>query len=310
MSRRASIVVTGADLAPSALGLLSDYEVIFAGKFPQEEDLIALCRRYDPVAIIVRYGGVGASVMDAAPSLRVISKHGSGTDTVDRAAANERGIQVRATAGANAAAVAEHATALILSCAKSIKHLDHRMCEGHWDKATHKSLELSGRTLGVIGLGAIGLRVARIFDAMGMEIIGFDPRAPETPLYVRTVDLETIWRQSDAITLHCPLTDETKYLVNRETISKCKPGVVIVNTARGSMVDEVALGEALCTGQVSSAGLDCFQEEPPAKRHQLSCAPNVVLTPHVAGLTNETYLKMGVDAVNNVLAVLQGCRRS
>ena len=196
-------VITGADLAPAAVALLGDYEVIYAGKAPTEDDLIALCRRHDPVAIIVRYGKVGAGVMDAAPGLKVISKHGSGTDTIDKAAAAARGIQVVAAAGANAAAVAEHALALLLACAKSVVALDARMHAGHWDKATHKSVELEGRTVGLIGLGAIGLRFARMADAMGMRVLGFDPFAKDVPGYVQTVDLAMIWAESDAISLHC-----------------------------------------------------------------------------------------------------------
>ena len=150
MSDRPAIIVTGADLAPQAVELRAGFELVYAGKTPQEPDLIALCERHDPVAIIVRYGKVGAAVMDAAPSLRVISKHGSGTDTIDKDAAKARGIEVRAAVGANAAAVAEHALALLPACAKSIVQLDARMHAGHWDKATHKSLELEGRTVGVV----------------------------------------------------------------------------------------------------------------------------------------------------------------
>ena len=148
-----AILITGADLAPQALELLKDFEIVYAGKAPTEDDLVALCKRHDPVAIIVRYGKVGASVMDAAPSLKVISKHGSGTDTIDKTAARARGIQVVAAVGANAAAVAEQALALLLACAKSVVPLNARMHAGHWDKATHKSLELGGRTIGLVGPG-------------------------------------------------------------------------------------------------------------------------------------------------------------
>lgn len=137
-----AILVTGADLAPQALALLEGFEVVYAGKTPVESDLVALCRAHDPAAIIVRYGKVGAAVMDAAPSLKVISKHGSGTDTIDKAAAQQRGIEVVAAVGANAAAVAEQALALTLACAKSVVGLNERMHAGHWDKATHKSIEL------------------------------------------------------------------------------------------------------------------------------------------------------------------------
>jgi D-3-phosphoglycerate dehydrogenase / 2-oxoglutarate reductase len=162
----ANLIVTGADLAPQALALLGDFHVIYAGKTPQEEGLIALCKTHNPVALIVRYGGVSAKVMDAAPALKVISKHGSGTDTIDQVAAQERGIAVRAAAGANAAAVAEHSLALMLACAKSVVQLNARMHAGHWDKATHKSMELNGRTVGLVGLGAIGQRFARMCHAM------------------------------------------------------------------------------------------------------------------------------------------------
>ena len=211
---RPSLIVTGADLAPQALALLSDFEVVYAGKTPTEDDLVALCQRHDPVAIIVRYGAVGATVMDAAPNLRVISKHGSGTDTIDKAAAQARGIAVRAAVGANAAAVAEQALALLLACAKSVVPLNGRMHAGHWDKATHKSIELHGRTIGLVGLGAIGQRFARMCDAMGMRVLGFDPFAQELPEYIHSVDLPTLWRESDALSLHCPLTEDNRQLLN------------------------------------------------------------------------------------------------
>src|SRR5204863_1723297 len=134
VSARPTILVTGNDLAPEALALLNGYEVAYAGKTPSEADIVTLCGQLNPVAIIVRYSKVGAAAMDAAPSLKVISKHGSGTDTIDKAAAKERGIQVVAAVGANAAAVAEQALALLLAAAKSVVTLNDRMHAGHWDK--------------------------------------------------------------------------------------------------------------------------------------------------------------------------------
>ena len=299
-----AIVITGADLAPQALQLLQDFEIIYAGKAPTEEDLVALCQRHDPVAIIVRYGKVGARVMNAAPSLKVISKHGSGTDTIDKTAAQTRGIQVVAAAGANAAAVAEQALALLLACAKSVVALDARMHAGHWDKATHKSLELGGRTVGLVGLGAIGLRFARMADAMGMRVIGFDPFAKHLPAYVTAVDLETLWRESDALSLHCPLTDDNRGLLNAQTLAKCKRGVIVVNTARGGLIDEGDLLAALQSGQVGSAGLDSFAVEPMTAGHPFQGQPRIVLSPHIGGVTSDAYVNMGVGAANNLLAVL------
>lgn len=299
-----TVLVTGADLAPQALALLNNMEVVYAGKAPTEDDLIALCQRHDPVAIIVRYGKVGAAVMDAAPSLKVISKHGSGTDTIDKVAAKARGIEVVAAVGANAAAVAEQALALMLACAKSVVPLDARMHAGHWDKATHKSLELGGRTVGVVGLGAIGQRFARMAHAMDMRVIGFDPYAKNLPDYIQSADLATIWREADVISLHCPLTDENRGMLNAETLAQCKRGVIVVNTARGGLIDEAALLAAVRSGQVAGAGLDSFAVEPMTAGHPFQGQERIVLSPHIGGVTSDAYINMGVAAAKNLLAVL------
>ena len=301
---KATFLVTGADLAPQALELLNDYQVVFAGKTPSPDDIVALCQAHDPVAIIVRYSKVGEAAMAAAPALKVISKHGSGTDTIDKVAAQARGIEVVAAVGANAAAVAEQALALLLACAKSVTKLDRRMHAGHWDKATHKSLELGGRTVGVIGLGAIGQRFAKMADAMGMKVLGFDPYAKNLPPFISLVDLETIWRESDAISLHCPLTEENRDLLNSRTLSACKPGVIVVNTARGGLVNEADLVAALKSGQVASAGLDSFQVEPMQPGHAFQGLGNVTLSPHTGGVTGDAYVNMGVAAATNALEVL------
>lgn len=301
---RSSILITAADLAPQALALLTDYEIVYAGKTPTEDDIVALCRHHNPVAIIVRYSKVGAAAMDAAPALKVISKHGSGTDTIDKVAAKERGIEVVAAVGANAAAVAEQALALLLACAKSVPQLNARMHAGHWDKATHKSLELGGRTIGLIGLGAIGQRFARMVDALGMRVLGFDPFAKNVPEFVQTTDLETIWRESDAISLHCPLTDDNRHLLNAGTLARCKPGVIVVNTARGGLIDEGALLAAVQSGHVRMAGLDSFAVEPMTAGHPFHGQPGLILSPHIGGVTSDAYVNMGLGAARNALAVL------
>jgi D-3-phosphoglycerate dehydrogenase len=298
------ILVTAADLAPQALALLQDFEIVFAGRAPQVTDLVALARAHDPVAIIVRYSQVTAEVMDAAPSLKVISKHGSGTDTIDKVAAASRGIAVTAAVGANAAAVAEQAMALLLACAKSVVKLNERMHHGHWDKATHKSVELAGRTVGVVGLGNIGRRFARMAAAMDMRVIGYDPFAQELPEFITSVDLETLWRESDAISLHCPLTEDNRRLLNAQTLARCKPGVIVVNTGRGGLVDEPALLDALASGQVAMAGLDAFAQEPTPPGHAFFGHSQLVLSPHIGGVTSDAYVNMGVAAARNTLAVL------
>ena len=301
---RSVVLVTGADLAPQAVALLHDHEIVYAGKAPSEDDLVALCSRHDPVAIIVRYGRITARVIQAAPSLKVISKHGSGIDTIDVATAASRGIAVKAAAGANAAAVAEHAIALLMACAKSITLMNARTHAGHWDKAMHKSIELNGRTLALIGLGAIGQRTAAIAHAIGMRVIGYDPFARNLPDWIEPVPLETIWRDADAISLHCPLTAENRKLLNASVFARCKKGVIVVNTARGGLIDEDDLVTALRSGQVGSAGLDSFAIEPMAAGHPFQGEPNITLSPHIGGVTGDAYVSMGTAAARNVCAVL------
>jgi D-3-phosphoglycerate dehydrogenase / 2-oxoglutarate reductase len=304
VSSRPTIVITGADLASQALELLQDFDIVYAGKTPQAADVEALCQRYNPVAAIVRYGSFSAAMMDAAPALKVVSKHGSGTDTIDKAAAAARGIAVKAAVGANAAAVAEQALAGLLACAKSVVQLNARMHAGHWDKATHKSLELDGRAVGIVGLGAIGLRFARMCHAMGMRVLGFDPYAKDLPAYIETADLATLWRESDAISLHCPLTPDNRQLLNGATLAQCKRGVIVVNTARGGLIDEAALLAAVRSGHVGMAALDSFAVEPFAAPHILQGEARILLSPHIGGVTSDAYVNMGVAAAKNVLQVL------
>lgn len=299
------ILITAADLAPEALALLADYEIVYAGRTPSEQDIVDLCARHNPVAIIVRYSKVGVAAMDAAPALRVISKHGSGTDTIDKVAAKDRGIEVVAAIGVNAQAVAEQALALILACAKSVPELNERMHAGHWDKATHKSLELGGRTLGLIGLGAIGRKTALMASAIGMRVIGFDPYASNLPEYIQPVDLDAIWRESDVISLHCPLTRDNAKILNEETLAICRQGVIVVNTARGGLIDEAALLRAVGAGHVRCAGLDSFAQEPMAQGHPFQGKKGFILSPHIGGVTSAAYVSMGMAAARNVLDILE-----
>ncbi|CAG2153150.1 Hydroxypyruvate reductase [Cupriavidus yeoncheonensis] len=303
--KKPAVLVTGNDLAPQALELLKDFEVCFAGKQCSEETVVAMAKEKDPVAIIVRYGKVGPSVMDAAPSLKVISKHGSGIDVIDQRAAAERGIAVKAAVGANAAAVAEHAWALILACAKAVPHLNERMRGGHWDKSTHKTIELNGRTLGIVGLGEIGRRAAVTGVAMGMRVIAFDPFAKTVPEGVTLADLPRLFGEADVVSLHCPLTDENRGMLNRATLATFKDGAILVNTARGGLIDEPALVEALQSGKLYAAGLDSFAVEPMPVPHPFQHVPNLILSPHIGGVSDAAYVNMGVGAARNVIAVLQ-----
>jgi len=303
-ARRDVVLVTGADLAEQAVGLLAGFDIVYAGRTPDEDCLVALCRQHQPVAIIVRYGRITARVIDAASRLRVISKHGTGIDTIDRDAAAARGIAVKAAVGANAPAVAEHTWALILACAKDVSTLDRRMHDGHWDKAAHKSLELRGRTLGLVGLGAIGVRVAAIGRAMDMRVIAHDPFAAAAPEGVELLPLADVIAGADVLSLHCPLTPDNAGMLNAATLATMRPGAIVVNTARGGLVDEAALADALRTGALHAAGLDSFQAEPFVAGHPFTALPNVILSPHIGGVTSDAYVGMGTAAARNVLAVL------
>lgn len=297
------ILVTGADLAQEAQAILHDFELVYAGRAPTEQDLVVLCIEHQPVAIIVRYGRITSRVIGACERLRVISKHGSGTDTIDIDAATARGIAVKAASGANADAVAEHTWALILACAKSVPHLDRRMHTGHWDKATHKSVELYGRTLGLIGMGAIGDRVARIGLSIGMQVLAHDPFVRTAPAGIALCALVEVVKRSDVLSLHCPLTTGNRNLLDRDMLALMPRGSILVNTARGGLVDEAALSEALNSGHLRAAGLDTFSIEPPQEL-PFSGSMSAIMTPHIGGVTSDAYRNMGTAAAKNILSVL------
>ena len=299
------MLVTAADLAPQALDLLKAYDVRFLGKTPSEEDVFEAATRHQPAAIIVRYSTISRRAMAASRNLRVVSKHGAGTDTIDKTAAAELGIQVRAAVGANADAVAEHTWALILAAAKSVVKLDRRMREGHWDKATHKSFELRGKTLGVVGFGAIGRRVAQIGVAFGMTVLAFDPFAKEAMGGVSLVSLEELLARSHAVSLNCPLTEDNRHMINRAALGKMRDGAILVNTGRGGLIEDGALIEALESGKLRAAGLDAFTPEPLVGQHAYCRVPNVILSPHVGGVSEDAYVNMGLAAARNVLDVLE-----
>ncbi len=300
------VLVTGADLAPQAVAMLAGHTMVYAGKTPDEQQLISLCREHQPDAIIVRYGRITAAVIEACTQLRVISKHGTGIDTIDVAAASARGIAVKAALGANAAAVAEHTWALILACAKDVVGLDARMHAGHWDKATHKSLELKGRTLGLVGLGAIGLRVAAIGQAMGMQVQAYDPYAASVPEGIARLPLAHVIASADVLSLHCPLTADNACMLDAAALASMVDGAIVVNTARGGLIDEPALVRALQSGKLRAAGLDSFCVEPFSGEHAFAQLPNAILSPHIGGVTSDAYVGMGTAAAANVLAVLSG----
>ncbi len=257
----------------------------------------------DADALIVRSAVlVTPDLLQCAPRLRVVGRAGVGVDNVDIEAATRRGIAVMNTPGANAVAVAELTLALMLCLARRVPHADQTTRAGKWEKKSLQGSELRGKTLGIVGLGRIGVEVARRAKAFGMRVIASDPyvapRAAEE-LGIALGSLEHLYAESDYISLHLGLTPQTAGMVNAAALRKMKPGVRLVNCARGELVDEGALADALRSGHVAAAGLDVFTQEPPSGSPLLS-APNVVLTPHLGASTSEAQDAIGMQIASQV----------
>ena len=246
----------------------------------------------DAEALIPEHLPVSAALLDRAPKLRMIQT-GAGSDNVDLAECTRRGILVCSAAGVNAAAVAEHTMALILGWFKNIVYLD-TFLKARRDsrELCYSGGELLGKTAGIIGLGAIGQRVAALCQAFGMNVLGYS-RHPKCIQGVENVRLEELLERSDVVSLHVPATPETRHLMDRQAFRRMKPSAVLVNTARGSVVHEADLIEALRRHQIAGACLDVYEEEPLPQASQLRSLPNVLLTPHTAGYPDGVRLHAG-----------------
>jgi len=262
----------------------------------------------DADALIVRSAvKVDARLLEHAKKLRVIGRAGVGVDNIDLDAATKRGIAVMNTPGANSIAVAEHTLGLMLAMARQIPKADALMHAGKWEKKALQGTELRGKTLGIVGLGRIGVEVAKRAKAFEMHVLAHDPFVSSSlahDLEIRMVGLDEIYGTADYITLHVGLTPQTHGMINPESLKKMKRGVRVVNCARGELVDEAALAEALKSGQVAGAALDVFSEEPP--RHSpLAAYENVVLTPHIGGATREAQEAVGYQVALQVKEYLK-----
>ena len=255
-------------------------------------------------------------LLDRAPDLAVVARHGVGMDNVDLHAATERGICVLYTPLAMVTSVSEHAVGLMLSLARAFKKGDIALRENKY--ATRDQLgavDLGGRTLGIIGCGRIGSRVARICGlGLGMKVITYDPYITDAKAAQAGADrkptLEEVLRTADVVTLHTPLTMETRHMIGREQLAMMKPSAFLVNSARGPVVDEKALIAALQGGQIAGAGLDVYEPEPPALDNPLLSMPNVVVTPHSAGSSLECLQAIAKMVAQGILDVLHGERPS
>jgi D-3-phosphoglycerate dehydrogenase len=252
----------------------------------------------DAEAIVVRSATkVTRELIGAAPKLRAIARAGTGVDNVDVKAASERGIVVMNAPGANSISVAELTMALLLAIARKIAAADASMKQGKWDKKSFLGEEVRGKTLGLAGLGRIGQEVARRARAFEMNIIAHDPfinAAVAKDLRIELVSLDELCRRADYLSLHMPVTAETKYIFNAARLAACKKGIRIINTARGELIDEGALADAIEAGHIGGAGLDVFQEEPTTD-HRLQKLPQVIASPHIAASTREGQELVGVE---------------
>ena len=250
---------------------------------------------------------ITADVVEKMPgSLKVISRYGAGVDRVDIPACTKKGIAVANTPGANAVAVCELAFALMLCAARNIPKLHDAVEQGEWPRS--EGVELSGRTLGIVGLGAIGKNLAKRAIAFGMAVKAYDPYFDDAFAKengVEKAELDTVLSSSDFISLHVPLSDSTRHMVNEERIGKMKRGTVIINTARGGLIDEAAAARALQEGRLGGMGLDAFEQEPLVDS-PLKGLDRVVFTPHTGAHTAEAVRNMGRMAVENCIALLKG----
>ena len=250
-----------------------------------------------------------AAVCGRLPRLKVVARSGIGYDNVDPAACAAFGVAACNTPDAPTVSTAEHALALLLAVSKRIKRAEGRLHAGLGDyRAVHCALELEGRTLGLVGCGRIGRRVARYAAAIGMGVLVHDPHleASDTKGVAELVDLDQLWRRSDAVSLHAPATEETRHIVNASSIAAMRPGVIIVNCARGSLIDHEALLAGLQSGHIAGAGLDVTEPEPLPAGHPLLGREDVIVTPHVASATTAGSVRLISQALDQAAQWLRG----
>ena len=293
-------------LGVDALGEGGLLDVTFKPGLPHEE-LLKIIPEYS--ALVVRsQTKVGADVIAAAKNLKAIGRAGVGVDNVDVEAATARGIVVMNTPGGNTISTAEHAFSLLVSVARKIPQADASVKCGKWDRKSFQGVELNGKTLAILGMGRIGTEVAKRAIAFGMRVLAYDPYLSEAR--AKTLQVELIEKLEDAlphadfVTMHMPLTDETRHMLDAKRLALLKKGARIVNCARGGLIDEQALAEALTSGHVAGAAIDVFEQEPPDAANPLRNAPNIVFTPHLGASTAEAQESVGIEIAHTIRAAL------
>ncbi|KEI43038.1 phosphoglycerate dehydrogenase [Saccharopolyspora rectivirgula] len=301
------VVLIAEKLAPSVIEVLGDEVEI---RHVDGTDRSALLEAVaDADALLVRSATkVDAEVLAAASKLKVVARAGVGLDNVEVPAATERGVMVVNAPTSNIVSAAEHAVALLLAVARNVARADASLRSGEWKRSAFTGVEINGKTIGIVGLGKIGQLVAQRLAAFGTKLIAYDPYvspARAAQLGIELVSLDQLLERSDAITVHLPKTAETLGLIGAEELKKTKPGVIIVNAARGGLIDEDALVDALRSGHVGGAGIDVFKTEPTTSS-PLFELDNVVVTPHLGASTAEAQNRAGTDVAKSVKLALRG----
>lgn len=266
----------------------------------------------DAEVIVPGFAKVDEALLASAPRLRLVHKWGVGLDAIDQDAMRRRGIALAVTAGANAGPVAELAVALMLAVYRRIPYVDRALRQGRWPTAEMREscYQIAGKTVGLVGFGAIGRMLARRLAGFDARIVYFDPQradaATERDLQASPLPLEDLLAQSDIVSLHLPLTDRTAKLIDAAAISRMKDGAVLINTARGGLVDEAALADALQRGKLRGAGLDAFEQEPPPANHPLLALEQVIATPHAGGGVFDNVAPVARHVFANIERFLRG----
>jgi len=262
----------------------------------------------DADAIIIRSGVTAdAELLEKATKLKAIARAGVGVDNVDLAKATENGVVVMNTPGGNTISTAEHTFGLMIALSRHIPQGHQSLVEGRWDRKKFVGVELKGKTLGIIGLGRIGQAIAVRAQAFEMTVVAYDPYLPAEvakAINVELLDLDDIYAQSDYLSLHAMVTDETKNMINAESIAKMKDGVRILNAARGALINSADLAEAIQSGKVAGAALDVYEVEPPPADHPLIGLDNVLHTPHLAASTSDAQVTVAIEAAELIVDYL------
>jgi len=291
-------------------GLAKDYDVLYDPQLVDRPDALADALG-DATALIVRNRTqVRPALLDAAPDLKVVGRLGVGLDNIDMEACEARGIAVCPATGANNTAVAEYVIAAVLALLRGAFFSRGEMLSGAWPRGALMGNEISGRTLGLLGFGAIARETAARAQALGMSVIGTDPYiAPDNPAwgYIQPCSLDELVSEADAISLHVPLTEDTRHIIDAARLAAMRPGAVLVNAARGGVIDEAALADALRNGTLGGAALDVFETEPLTAEaaERFDGIENLILTPHIAGVTQESNVRVSAVTAANVRQVLE-----